>query len=208
MTGAATATGRCAHCGCPAPTRADDGVWWCSIEHLLLARIHGSRSAAPPRALGRSGPEPLGRTRGEQVHRVRAARDARHPDEAIRLARTLCEDADELLCQAAEAARGADVKAALEPLAEVRVLAISILHALHRPVPAGPDPVPLPGPLDEDEVLRALAVVQELDSQLRDARIGYRGAGWRAGELAEKLILAVDRLGAQAASGRTRPRVG
>lgn len=56
------------------------------------------------------------------------------------------------------------------------------------------------GPLGEATATR------ELDSQLRDAGLGYRGAGWRAARLAERLAGAVEQLINAAMTGRTRAR--
>jgi hypothetical protein len=60
--------------------------------------------------------------------------------------------------------------------------------------------------LDEDRVLTALGILEELDSQLRDAGIGYLSAGWRAARLAERLVGAVDQLINAAITGRTGAR--
>jgi hypothetical protein len=59
---------------------------------------------------------------------------------------------------------------------------------------------PVAAPLGEATATR------ELDSQLRDAGLGYRGAGWRAARLAERLAVAVDQLIDAAIIGRTRAR--
>lgn len=143
-------------------------------------------------------------TREEQVTAVVIARTERARARALRRLHVLCEDADELLGRVAEAARFGSAEAAIEPLAEVRQVAISIVHALRRAVPPGRCRVERVDALDEDEVLATLALLEELDAQLRDARAGHRGAGWRAGRLAARLIAAVNQLTAAAASGRTR----
>lgn len=143
-------------------------------------------------------------TRDKQAMGVVIARARRARERALRRLHSLCEDADELLGRVAEAARFGDAEAAVEPLAEVRQVAISILRALRRPVPLRGRTAPPPDVLDEDQVLATLALVEELDAQLRDARAGHRGAGWRAAQLAGRLIAAVDHLTTAAASGRTR----
>lgn len=146
------------------------------------------------------------RTRTEHLDRVTTGRARQRREEAFRWLRMLCQDADELLAQAAEAPRVGDAGAALEPLARVRDVASSIPLGLRRAAPVGLGSVGRQGALDEDRVMATLALVEELDSQLRDARIGYRGAGYRAGQLAARLVIAVDELGRAAACGRTRSR--
>ena len=80
-----------------------------------------------------------------------------------------------------------------------------MLRALCRPVSL-PISVEHADALDEDHVLAALDLLDELDSQLRDAVHGHRGAGWRAARLAERLFAAIDRLASAATTGRTRAR--
>jgi hypothetical protein len=150
--------------------------------------------------------ERIARTRSGQLEVAGAARAARRREVALHQLRTLCEDADELLGQAAEAARIGDAEAAVEPLTAVRCVAAAILRALRRPVPAAGAAAGRQDALGEDRVLAGLAVVEELDSQLRDARIGYRGGGWRAAQLATRLLRAVDELIRAAATGRARAR--
>jgi hypothetical protein len=126
-------------------------------------------------------------------------------DAMLRHMRAVCGDADELLGRVTEATRVGDATAALEPLGEARDLAATVLRALRRPVPP-PSAGERPDALDEDRVLRALGILEELDSQLRDTGLGYRGAGWRAARLAETLAGAVDELIDAAMTGRTRSR--
>ena len=207
MTGAAAMAARCAHCAGAADIRADDGLWSCSPEHLLLARILGERAATVRPVHGRADPGSMGRTRAVQVEWVTATRAARRRQKAVRDLRTLCEDTDELLARAAEAARVGAAGAAVSPLAEARHAVVTILRALHqRPVPAACTAASCAEVLDEDRVLATLALLEELDSQLGDACAGYRGAGWRAVRLAGQLLSAVDELIIAAASGRTRAR--
>ena len=172
----------------------------------MPASGQAARSDAKPDTAAMAPVWPLERltcTRAVQLDLVGVARAARRREVALRRLRTLCEDADELLGQVAEAARFGDAEAALGPLTAVRDVARLILQRLRRPVPAGPQAA-RPDALEEDRVLATLALVEELDFQLRDAHIGYRGAGWRAGLLAEKLVVEIDQLTAAAASGRTR----
>ena len=86
-------------------------------------------------------------------------------------------------------------------------MVVTLLRSLGRPVPQRMDTTSPSTPLDEDDVLAALALVEELDSQLRDARLGYRGAGWRAARLAERLWGAVETLSA-GGGDRTDPGTG
>jgi hypothetical protein len=108
-----------------------------------------------------------------------------HPPPELRRAavlrhlRTVCGDADELLSRVTEASRAGDATAALEPLVEARDLAATVLRALPRPVPP-PSAGERPDALDQDGVLTALGILEELVSQLRNAGLGYHGAGWRA----------------------------
>jgi hypothetical protein len=119
--------------------------------------------------------------------------------------RTVCGDVDECLGRVTEATRAGDATAAFEPLGEARDLAATMLRALRRPAPP-PSARECPVALDEDWVLTALGILEELDSQLRDAGLGYRGAGWRAARLAERLADTVDQLISAAMTARTRAR--
>jgi hypothetical protein len=170
MTAEVATAGRCAHCGRPATARSDEGIVSCSAEHLLLARILEEPCSGPAPL------ESIARTRAEQLDGVVTARAQRRRTEAHHRLRSVCEDIDELLGQAAEAARRGDTEAAREPLASAHRLASLILYALRRSVPVGSPSTPPPQALDEDDIMAALALVEELDSQLRDAHIGYRGA--------------------------------
>jgi hypothetical protein len=123
----------------------------------------------------------------------------------LRHLRAVCEDADELLGRVTEATRAGDATAALEPLGEAHDLAATVLRTLRRPVPP-PSAGERLDALDEDRVLTALGILEELDSQLRDVGLGYRGAGWRAARLAERLAGAVDQLIRAAMTGRVRAR--
>ena len=123
----------------------------------------------------------------------------------LRSLRAVCGDVDECLGRVTEATRAGDATAAFEPLGEARDLAASMLRALRRPVPS-PSTGASPDALDEDWILTALGILEELDSQLRDAGIGYHGAGWRGACLAERLASAVDQLVNAAMTGRTRCR--
>jgi hypothetical protein len=147
------------------------------------------------------------RTSEAQVRRVAEARRARRRALAVRQLRRLCEDADELLGRVAEAARNREAAAAGEPLKALDQTVGVLVRALCRQVPPPTPRATVWDSLDEDNVLAALAIVEELDTQLRDAHLGFRGAGWRAGRLAARLMLVVEDLRTAVATGRTRARV-
>jgi hypothetical protein len=202
-------TGACAHCGDAADLVADDGIRACSQEHLLLARILG-RQEVPEPARERARVEEAGRihrTREVQVERVVQSRSAWRRAVAVQHLRRLCEDADEFLGRVAEAARNGEAAAAGDPLEALDQTVSVLVRALCRQMPAPAPRTTVWDSLDEDNVLAALAIVEELDAQLRDAHLGFRGAGWRAGRLALRLMLAVEDLRTAAATGRTRARV-
>ena len=201
-------TDACAHCGGTADLVADDGLRVCSQEHLLLARILGRREVPEP-AREHARVEQAGcirRTSDAQMQRVVEACRTRRRALVGRQLRRLCEDADELLGRIAEAARNGEAAAAAEPLDALDQTVGVLVRALCRQMPpTTPRTAPWDS-LDEDEVLAALALLEELDTQLRDAHLGFRGAGWRAGRLAARLMRAVEDLRTAAATGRTRAR--
>jgi hypothetical protein len=201
-------TGVCAHCGGIADLVADDGLRACSQEHLLLARILGRREVPEP-ARDRARVEQAGclrRTSDAQLQRVVEARTARRRALVGRQLRRLCEDADELLGRVAEAARTGEAAAAAEPLDALDRTVGVLVRALCRHMPAATPRTTFWDSLDEDDVLAALTLLEELDTQLRDALLGFRGAGWRAGRHAVRLMRAVEDLRTAAATGRTRAR--
>jgi hypothetical protein len=121
--------------------------------------------------------------------------------------RRLCEDADEFLGHTAEAVRQGDAVAAREPLGHAREVALVVLRLLRQPEPvmAAASGTAV---LDEAAVSRVVVVLEALDAQLRDACCGYRGAGRRAGRLAQALWLQLANLEAAAGRGRLATPTG
>jgi hypothetical protein len=174
-------------------------------------RREDQRSAAAVRGATRrctdqpTGPGPIEAVSTWQERGSAELRSELRRAAVLRHLRAICGDSDELLGRVTEATRAGDATAALEPLGEARDLTATVLRALRRPVPP-PSAGASPDALDEDRILTTLGILEELDAQLRDAGLGYRGAGWRAACLAERLAGAVDQLVTAAMTGRTRCR--
>jgi hypothetical protein len=140
-------------------------------------------------------------------HRLHETAHRSREQQAVRRhLRTLCEDLDELLGRLGDAARQHHVEAADSLL----VNAVAIAAELARRLPCeelrqNPPTAHIAAEvLDEVDVLRTLALLEELDGDLDRTARGERAA--RAPALARTVLARIDALARAAASGRTRSR--
>jgi hypothetical protein len=151
-------------------------------------------------------PGPLQFLKNEYRCRRRTTHAEVEPRIVRRHLRTLCEDLDQLLGQVGDAVRRHRVKVAARLLDDAVAIAAELARRLPAGVgrPADPPPQVFVDTIDEVEVQRSLALLEELDAELDRAARGGGAAG--APGLADRLGTKIDALAAAAASGRVRAR--